>query len=1118
VFVHDTRTGTTELVSVSASGEQANGRSFGGQFSADGRFIVFFSDASNLVDGDTNGVRDVFRATNPLYGSSDPVIESPPSADLLEFLARFTAYSRGIDDLGRPLSRELTAANEGMEILKPGNGLPTGYVLEQVWRKGPFVAMGFDGDGVEPILVFRGTTSLLDWAENGDVTGVAQAEFLDAWTDASLGLRDWVIEKAPDNLHVTGHSQGGAQAQLLAAKATQSGGTGAGVEIASVTTYNAAGISLEALGWLDVSRLGDVEHRVSAGDIVSLAGRAFLPGSVRIHDLDANPLPHKYILASHADHWSTAALYGSPFQTPDNPLTAANEQSPTPRTGEPVTVGTISSAELSLPGFSYFTRGGEVDREYVAFTVSTTALVASLAGLKEYLTSFGNKFATAFEVGKTAGIIGKALASREGAEDFRQDFGPTLAGILRVADAGIAVAKQVRDAFDRAAEAGVEAIKSAVFQTVEGVRTAAEWTVDQWQVVSGWGKSAWAAAKNWTVGTWNDLKTQSAEVWKALEEGTATVIRGIGDGVMTFADSVALTTRKAVDVLKDAGGAVVDFFRGGDESEAIDAGQGDTTTNTGLGLDILTLGSGKDEKQGTPAEIDGDRITDFTDEDQIRILGIEIPVPAFFTSRGSLVLDIDTNADGEIDTTLILEGDIDPDTLRISYENGDTILRTAGSTNGITEDGGPGPDRITGSPGNDSINGQGGADVLRGEGGADTLVGGPGDDSLHGGLGDDTLAAGPGRNRVDGGGGQDRLMFDGRLSGYDLSRTGAAIIVSDRDERTEATDIELFSFSDRTLTLRQMLDEIALRAQSGGVDGGGSGPRGGGSGGPSVPTGPGNGDDLLRGTSRNDTIDGGAGNDRIDGGRGADVLSGGAGFDVISGGGGDDTISGGAGFDTLNGGSGNDVIFGNAGNDLIDGGIGADTLDGGLGADTIFGKGGNDSIAGGDGFDVLYGNSGNDDMKGNNGNDIMYGGQGFDVMDGGLGADRMFGDSGADVMSGKGGNDTLFGGAGDDTLHGNAGNDIIDGGTGNDTLFGGLGADRFVFREGSGQDIIADMQEVDVILLEGAALGVTSQAQIAGLISDAGDAWRLDFGGGDVLIVQKPVAGGTLDASDFVLA
>lgn len=60
VFVLDQRRGVLKRVSVSSSGRQANGRSFHGALSADGRYVAFTSVATNLVDGDTNGVPDVF--------------------------------------------------------------------------------------------------------------------------------------------------------------------------------------------------------------------------------------------------------------------------------------------------------------------------------------------------------------------------------------------------------------------------------------------------------------------------------------------------------------------------------------------------------------------------------------------------------------------------------------------------------------------------------------------------------------------------------------------------------------------------------------------------------------------------------------------------------------------------------------------------------------------------------------------------------------------------------------------------------------------------------------------------------------------------------------------------
>jgi Tol biopolymer transport system component len=56
----DRRTPVPEAVAVSTGGAPANGTSFGGSVSANGRYVVFDSVASNLVPGDTNGQFDVF--------------------------------------------------------------------------------------------------------------------------------------------------------------------------------------------------------------------------------------------------------------------------------------------------------------------------------------------------------------------------------------------------------------------------------------------------------------------------------------------------------------------------------------------------------------------------------------------------------------------------------------------------------------------------------------------------------------------------------------------------------------------------------------------------------------------------------------------------------------------------------------------------------------------------------------------------------------------------------------------------------------------------------------------------------------------------------------------------
>lgn len=60
VFLRDLQTNSTRRISISAAGEQGNASSHEPDISADGRVVVFESQASNLVVGDTNGIEDVF--------------------------------------------------------------------------------------------------------------------------------------------------------------------------------------------------------------------------------------------------------------------------------------------------------------------------------------------------------------------------------------------------------------------------------------------------------------------------------------------------------------------------------------------------------------------------------------------------------------------------------------------------------------------------------------------------------------------------------------------------------------------------------------------------------------------------------------------------------------------------------------------------------------------------------------------------------------------------------------------------------------------------------------------------------------------------------------------------
>ena len=105
VFLHDRKSGSTRRVSLGANATEANLGSGGGALTADGRLIAFSSDASNLVGGDTNGTTDIF-VRNRISGTTRRVnlTSAGRQANGRSFGSAISANGRYVadsDDVGR---------------------------------------------------------------------------------------------------------------------------------------------------------------------------------------------------------------------------------------------------------------------------------------------------------------------------------------------------------------------------------------------------------------------------------------------------------------------------------------------------------------------------------------------------------------------------------------------------------------------------------------------------------------------------------------------------------------------------------------------------------------------------------------------------------------------------------------------------------------------------------------------------------------------------------------------------------------------------------------------------------------------------------------------------------
>ena len=135
IFVRDLRLGRTTLVSVGLGG-LANRGALRPDISADGRYVAFDSDSSNLIKGDTNGTSDVF--VRDLVSGRTERVSLGPDGEQSQYFSTDASISAG----GAVVT---FLSSEGM--LVPGPPLPvttTGLIYARDRRLGTTVDVSRD--------------------------------------------------------------------------------------------------------------------------------------------------------------------------------------------------------------------------------------------------------------------------------------------------------------------------------------------------------------------------------------------------------------------------------------------------------------------------------------------------------------------------------------------------------------------------------------------------------------------------------------------------------------------------------------------------------------------------------------------------------------------------------------------------------------------------------------------------------------------------------------------------------------------------------------------------------------------------------------------------------------
>lgn len=157
-----------------------------------------------------------------------------------------------------------------------------GYVVRKVFDNpiDGFYGIMLAAGNQSPVLVLRGTENQpQDVAADADPRGVGYRQFKDNYGGAD-GVKVWLDEMARFDAadgggvaDIVGHSLGGALAQWIAAEYTRTGHS-----IGRVVTFNSPGISAKSARQFKPGLAVDVTHFVTSGDVVSMAGQAFIAG------------------------------------------------------------------------------------------------------------------------------------------------------------------------------------------------------------------------------------------------------------------------------------------------------------------------------------------------------------------------------------------------------------------------------------------------------------------------------------------------------------------------------------------------------------------------------------------------------------------------------------------------------------------------------------------------------------------------------------------------------------------------------------------------------------------------------------------------------------------------
>ncbi len=364
-----------------------------------------------------------------------------------------------------------------------------------------------------PLLVVRGTNSeeTKGFIDDANPKGVG----FDQFSAGKAEIEQWLQSITQDALKnpegdppsITGESLGGAIAQSLAASYTH-----AGNKLSQVITFNSPGIDTDVASLLKTENVEKVLHMVAYGDLVSLAGEAYVSGEYRLLDWDTEN--------------SKVATIGGYILDKHN-----QEEDFLMGNAQITTKAGLSTTDLSQSIFSYWTHANvsKAARADWALLNLELGLLSPLVGL-------------------SPGAIPAMLSNRGAAELSRGTLGGIIRELLeKRSDSPYAdVLLKAGNAIDVVGDALINNMKE-------------------------WNQETWAAVAEWDPGIWGAIAASGAPAVSYLAVGGAEAAEALASGGLLAATALAAGSVEAFEALTKGGITAIKALAQGDGKVAWEA-------------------------------------------------------------------------------------------------------------------------------------------------------------------------------------------------------------------------------------------------------------------------------------------------------------------------------------------------------------------------------------------------------------------------------------------------------------------------------------------------------------------------------------------------------------------